>query len=70
MGKTPPHRLILKNVGPEYDGEAEYLRVTAESGAKIELGPANPDYLITEYGLGYRFGRQCRIDRHAKRAKP
>ncbi|MCO5184318.1 MAG: response regulator transcription factor [Anaerolineae bacterium] len=59
VGKTLPHRLILKNVwGPEYDGEAEYLRVyIGRIRRKIELDPANPDYLITEYGLGYRFGR-------------
>jgi two-component system KDP operon response regulator KdpE len=58
-GKTLPHRLILKNVwGPEYDGEAEYLRVyIGRIRRKIEIDPANPEYLITEYGLGYRFGR-------------
>ncbi|MEM7530803.1 MAG: helix-turn-helix domain-containing protein [Chloroflexota bacterium] len=23
---------------------------------KIEINPSNPDYLLTEYGVGYRFG--------------
>ena len=58
VGKALPHRLILQNVwGPEYGNEAEYLRVyISRLRRKIELDPANPILLKTEYGVGYRFG--------------
>jgi two-component system KDP operon response regulator KdpE len=57
-GKALPHRAILQNVwGPEYGDEAEYLRVyIGRLRRKIEIDPANPQYLQTEYGIGYRFG--------------
>lgn len=58
IGRILPHQLILKNVwGPEYGGETEYLRVyVGRIRRKIERDPAEPEYLFTEYGLGYRFG--------------
>jgi two-component system KDP operon response regulator KdpE len=58
MGKALPHRAILQNVwGPEYGGEAEYLRVyIGRLRRKLEDDPSNPIYLQTEYGIGYRFG--------------
>jgi two-component system KDP operon response regulator KdpE len=44
--------------GAEYGDEAEYLRVyIGRLRRKIETDPANPEYLQTEYGVGYRFGR-------------
>ncbi len=57
-GKTIPHHLILQNVwGPEYGNEAEYLRVyIGRIRRKIERDPTQPEYLHTEYGIGYRFG--------------
>jgi len=57
-GKALPHRAILQNVwGSEYGDEAEYLRVyIGRLRRKIEVDPANPNYLQTEYGIGYRFG--------------
>jgi two-component system KDP operon response regulator KdpE len=59
VGKALPHRLILQHVwGAEYGDEAEYLRVyIGRLRRKIERDPANPEYLHTEYGIGYRFGR-------------
>ena len=58
VGKALPHRTILQAVwGAEYGDEAEYLRVyIGRLRRKIELDPASPQYLKTEYGIGYRFG--------------
>ena len=56
-GKALSHRSILQNVwGPEYGEEAEYLRVyMGKLRQKIEEDPLNPQYLLTERGIGYRF---------------
>ncbi|MEM8857403.1 MAG: response regulator transcription factor [Chloroflexota bacterium] len=58
VGKTLPHDLILKEIwGPEYGNEAEYLRVyIGRLRRKIESNPSKPEYLHTEFGMGYRFG--------------
>lgn len=57
-GKVLTHRRILQQVwGPEYGDENEYLRVyIGRLRRKIEADPANPIYLLTEHGVGYRFG--------------
>ena len=56
-GKVLSHRLILQNVwGPEYGDESEYLRVyMGKLRQKIEVNPLEPEYLITERGIGYHF---------------
>jgi two-component system KDP operon response regulator KdpE len=56
-GKLLHHRAILQNVwGPEYGGEAEYLRVyIGRLRQKIEADPLKPKYLHTEHGVGYIF---------------
>ncbi|RME08688.1 MAG: DNA-binding response regulator [Anaerolineae bacterium] len=56
-GKVLPHQAILKRVwGPEYGNESEYLRVyIGHLRQKIERDPANPEYIFTERGVGYRF---------------
>jgi two-component system KDP operon response regulator KdpE len=58
VGKALPHQTILRNVwGPEYGHEAEYLRVyIGRLRRKIEPDPSNPEYIKTEYGIGYRLG--------------
>ena len=58
VGKALPHRTILQAVwGAEYGDEAEYLRVyIGRLRRKIEIDPTSPQYLKTEYGIGYRFG--------------
>ena len=58
VGKALPHRAILQAVwGNEYGNEAEYLRVyIGRLRRKIETDPSTPQYLKTEYGIGYRFG--------------
>ena len=57
-GKVLPHRAILKQVwGPEYGQEIEYLRVyIGRLRQKVEENPADPQYLLTERGIGYLFG--------------
>jgi two-component system KDP operon response regulator KdpE len=52
------HTLILRNVwGPEYAGETQYLRnIIAALRRKLEPDPARPRYILTEPGIGYRFG--------------
>ena len=59
VGKALPHRTILQHVwGNEYGNEAEYLRVyIGRLRRKIEQDPSKPQYLQTEYGIGYRFGQ-------------
>ena len=56
-GKVLPHQTILQHVwGPEYGPESEYLRVyIGRLRQKIETDPANPNYLLTERGVGYSF---------------
>jgi two-component system KDP operon response regulator KdpE len=56
-GKVLTHRMLLQSIwGAEYGGEAEYLRVYINRlRQKLEPDPANPRYLLTEPGVGYRF---------------
>lgn len=55
-GKVLTHRFILKEVwGPHDVYETHYLRVfMAALRRKIEAEPAQPRYLLTEQGVGYR----------------
>jgi two-component system KDP operon response regulator KdpE len=57
VGKVLTHRVLLQSIwGPEYGGEAEYLRVYINRlRQKLESDPAHPRYLLTEPGVGYRF---------------
>ena len=49
--------MLLQRIwGPEYGGEAEYLRVYINRlRKKLEPDPAHPRYFLTEQGVGYRF---------------
>lgn len=55
-GKVLTHRQLLKEVwGPHQVGEVHYLRVfMAGLRRKLESEPAQPRYLLTEQGVGYR----------------
>ena len=55
-GRVLTHRQLLKEVwGPNQAEEAHYLRVyMAQLRRKIEVDPAQPRYLLTEPGVGYR----------------
>jgi len=57
VGKVFTHSDLLKKVwGPEYGLEREYLRVfIGRLRAKLEPDPANPRYISTVPGVGYRF---------------
>ena len=55
-GKVLTHRFLLKEVwGPGHAEETHYLRVyMASLRRKLEADPAQPSYLLTEPGVGYR----------------
>jgi len=56
-GWTMPHETLLAKVwGHEYRDETHYLRLyITYLRQKIEKDPANPQYILTERGIGYRF---------------
>ena len=56
-GRPIPHSRLLNSVwGPEYGGELEYLRTFMHQlRRKLEDDPANPQYLLTDAHVGYRF---------------
>jgi two-component system, OmpR family, KDP operon response regulator KdpE len=55
-GKVLTHRFILEQVwGPTHVDETQYTRVyLGQLRKKIEDDPANPTFLLTESGIGYR----------------
>jgi two-component system KDP operon response regulator KdpE len=56
-GEPIPHARLLKSVwGAEYGSELEYLRTfVRQLRKKIEDDPQNPQYLLTDAYVGYRF---------------
>jgi two-component system, OmpR family, KDP operon response regulator KdpE len=59
-GRVLTHRQLLKDVwGPDSVQSNHYLRIyVANLRRKLETDPAQPKYLLTETGIGYRFQNQ------------
>jgi two-component system, OmpR family, KDP operon response regulator KdpE len=57
-GKVLTHQFILREIwGHGYIDQTQYLRVfVAQLRKKIEADPSKPKLIITESGIGYRFG--------------
>ncbi len=55
-GKVVTHRQLLSELwGEDHDKDVQYLRVfVRELRGKIEADPAEPRYILTELGVGYR----------------
>jgi len=55
-GKVLTHQYLLKEVwGPSYWENSHYLRIyMSQLRQKLETDPAQPQYLLTESGVGYR----------------
>jgi two-component system KDP operon response regulator KdpE len=58
QGRVLTHQYILKEIwGYSYVNQTQYLRVfIAQIRKKIEEDPSKPRLIITESGIGYRFG--------------
>lgn len=56
-GRVLPHSFLLTQVwGPEYADEVNYLKLYVRYlRQKIEKDPSDPQYILTEWGVGYRF---------------
>jgi two-component system KDP operon response regulator KdpE len=56
-GKVLTHGQILREVwGPNHENDTHYLRVyVAHLREKIEADPQNPELILTDLGVGYRF---------------
>ena len=56
-GTTVPHRLLLEQAwGPEYIGDAHYLKVFIRRlRRKLGDDAERPRYIQTQWGIGYRF---------------
>jgi two-component system KDP operon response regulator KdpE len=57
-GRVLTHQYLLKEVwGHSYSDQTQYLRVfVAQLRKKLEDDPTHPSLIITESGIGYRFG--------------
>jgi len=64
-GRPVSHsRLLNSTWGPEYVGQLEYLRTFIHQlRKKLEDDPSNPQYLLTDSRLGYRFVERLECER-------
>lgn len=56
-GKVMTHRHLMQEVwGPGHSEQAHYLRIyVGRLRQKLEIDPAQPQHILTETGVGYRF---------------
>ena len=56
IGQVAPHRFLLSNVwGDQFVDDTHYLRVyIGYLRQKIEANPPHPQYILSEWGVGYR----------------
>jgi two-component system KDP operon response regulator KdpE len=56
-GRVVTHRQLLADVwGADFVEHTHYLRIyMGQLRAKIEADPADPRFILTEMGVGYRF---------------
>lgn len=55
LGKVLTHDFIIKEIWGPYMNEIQTLRVNmANIRRKLEVNPAEPQYIVTEIGVGYR----------------
>ena len=56
VGRVLTHRQLLREVwGPSHEGQSHYLRIyMGNLRQKLEVDPAQPQYLLTETAVGYR----------------
>ncbi len=59
-GKLLTHRWLMeRSAGAATGGASQYVRVyVAQLRRKLEADPANPRWILTEPGLGYRFAEE------------
>jgi two-component system KDP operon response regulator KdpE len=59
-GKVITHRQLLREVwGPHHEEDGHYLRIyMRQLRGKLELDPAQPRFLLTEPGVGYRLASE------------
>lgn len=59
VGDVAPHRSVLSAVwGEAFVNDVQYLRVYAGYlRQKLERDPSCPEYLLNEWGVGYRLAR-------------
>lgn len=59
LGKVLTYEFIMKEIWGPYSNEIQSLRVNmANIRRKIEENPAEPRYIITELGVGYRMAEE------------
>jgi two-component system KDP operon response regulator KdpE len=56
-GKVLTHRHLIREVwGPGHSEQSHYLRIyVGRLRQKLEMDPTQPQYILTETGVGYRF---------------
>ena len=58
-GKVLTHDFIIKEIWGPYTNENQTLRVNmANIRRKLEINPAEPRYILTEIGVGYRMAEE------------